>query len=382
MPSTRIVRASISLAVLAATLGVAPQAAGALVIAPGIGDGAPGEEAAVTPAAAGDPFGAFDAVKIGSPLRMTAVGWAIDPNTAAPITVRITVDGTLYRRVVADRSRVDVGKVYPVAGPLHGFEVSLDALTAGKHRVCVVAENTGAGTNSELGCKNVYKFTGSSDPRGSVDSATQDGPGKLTVSGWTVDPDSTAKTAVHVYVNGRFAVSADANLERADVGREFPGYGRNHGYRSTLAAHAGVHQVCVYAINVGAGTTNPLLGCRSVTVRSGNPVGNFEGIDPGGAIAVVGGPRPGYYAVGWALDHDTVASIDVHMYVDDKWAGSHQAARTRPDVGRAHPGYGNNHGFEIALDWLTPGTHKVCIYAINKGAGTTNPLLGCRSVTV
>jgi hypothetical protein len=28
----------------------------------------------------------------------------------------------------------------------------------------------------------------------------------------------------------------------------------------------GAHQVCVYAINAGQGSTNPALGCRTVTV--------------------------------------------------------------------------------------------------------------------
>jgi hypothetical protein len=49
------------------------------------------------------------------------------------------------------------------------------------------------------------------------------------------------------------------------VGAFFRGYGNPHGFAATLNATPGVHNVCVYAINVGAGS-NSLIACRSVTV--------------------------------------------------------------------------------------------------------------------
>jgi hypothetical protein len=42
-------------------------------------------------------------------------------------------------------------------------------------------------------------------------------------------------------------------------------YGPNHGYTATYAAGPGVHSVCSYGINVGAGT-NVVLGCRAITL--------------------------------------------------------------------------------------------------------------------
>jgi hypothetical protein len=31
---------------------------------------------------------------------------------------------------------------------------------------------------------------------------------------------------------------------------------------------------------------------------------------------------------------------------------------------------------------ISSGTHNVCVVALNSGAGTANPQLGCRTVTV
>jgi len=51
-----------------------------------------------------------------------------------------------------------------------------------------------------------------------------------------------------------------------DGHQAFPEYDANHGYRTTLPADPGAHRVCAYAITTGGGYSNPLLGCRDVTV--------------------------------------------------------------------------------------------------------------------
>ena len=83
------------------------------------------------------------------------------------------------------------------------------------------------------------------------------------MTGWALDPNTTSPIAVHVYVNGAFAGHAVANVARSDINSAFPGYGPNHGYDFTVPGAGGT--VCVYAINSGAGTTNPSLGCKTVT---------------------------------------------------------------------------------------------------------------------
>ena len=53
--------------------------------------------------------------------------------------------------------------------------------------------------------------------------------------------------------------------QSGDVSVAYPDYGPTHGYSVTFSpALAPGSTVCAYAINVGAGSTNPQLGCRTV----------------------------------------------------------------------------------------------------------------------
>jgi hypothetical protein len=61
-----------------------------------------------------------------------------------------------------------------------------------------------------------------------------------------------------VYVDGTSRTAVVADQPNAMVGA--------HGYVAAVALTAGTHSVCTYAINVGAGSNNTHLGCRSVTV--------------------------------------------------------------------------------------------------------------------
>jgi hypothetical protein len=101
-------------------------------------------------------------------------------------------------------------------------------------------------------------------PFGSLDAVSPAGPGLAVVAGWAIDPDTVSPISVHVYTNGRLT-GWPANTSRPDVGRAYPGYGDNHGFNATVELDPGANQICVYAINTGAGSGNPLLGCRTVT---------------------------------------------------------------------------------------------------------------------
>jgi hypothetical protein len=69
-----------------------------------------------------------------------------------------------------------------------------------------------------------------------------------------------------MYIDGKGASSGNADLSRPDIAAAFAGYGPLHGYQRTMSGLApGKHQVCVYAINVGAGAPNTKLGCRDFT---------------------------------------------------------------------------------------------------------------------
>jgi len=92
-------------------------------------------------------------------------------------------------------------------------------------------------------------------------------PGGIRVAGWAIDPESVASVDVHVYLNGAFAKTVTANVARPDVEAAHPGHGPLHGFDSIVSAGAGTYEVCVYAINVGAGSDNPQLGCGRVRIK-------------------------------------------------------------------------------------------------------------------
>ena len=133
-----------------------------------------------------------------------------------------------------------------------------------------------------------------------------------------------------------------------------------------------MHTVCAWALNVVAAGTNPQLGCKTVTVPNGDPVGHLDGAAYAGQIVTWG----------WAADPKTPsAPILVHLYVDGKLATLGPANLARPDVAKVFPAFGAIHGFFVGIP-STSGVHRVCAFAINARAGGNNPQIGCASVTV
>jgi SpoIID/LytB domain protein len=111
------------------------------------------------------------------------------------------------------------------------------------------------------------------------------------------------------------------------------------------------------------------------TIAGRDPRGSLDGVGPDRAYT-------GEVTVrGWAFDDDAPStSLRVHVYVNGRGAHSVLADQPRPDVGAAYPQAGDAHGFAVTTA-LTPGTHDVCVYAINVGSGSDKSL-GCTSVTV
>jgi hypothetical protein len=332
-----------------------------------------------------NPRGALDGIQL-SGSTVSASGWAFDPDMpATALSVHVYVDGKVAGAVTANGSRPDVGQAYPGAGDDHGFTWS-GTLTPGAHTVCAYALNRGLGTqNPQLGCRSMTVMapvtaSGSSSPRGALDAVQVSGT-TASARGWAFDPDApTSPVRVHVYVDGKVVGAVSANGSRPDVGRAYPGIGDDHGFSWSGTLTPGAHTICTYALNQGAGGQNPQLGCRSMTVMA--PVTASGSSSPRGALDAVQVSGTTASARGWAFDPDAPTSpVRVHVYVDGKVVGAVSANGSRPDVGRAYPGIGDNHGFSWS-GTLKPGAHTICTYALNLGAGSLNPQLGCRSVTV
>jgi N-acetylmuramoyl-L-alanine amidase len=207
-----------------------------------------------------NPFGQIDSSSAG-PLSVTARGWAVDPDTSAPIIVQMYMDGVANALTWANLTRPDVGAAFPSSGPNHGYTLTMRT-TPGPHTVCLYGINTGLGTSSMLGCRTV---TVAHDPFGQIDAVSA-GTSRVTASGWAIDPDTRAPIMVQMYLDDRANALTWASLTRPDVGGVYPAYGPNHGYTLTMQTTAGPHTACLYGINTGPGASSQ-LGCRAVTVR-------------------------------------------------------------------------------------------------------------------
>ncbi|MDJ0377159.1 hypothetical protein [Cryobacterium sp. PH31-L1] len=322
----------------------------------------------------GSPIAGIDAV-VGSAGAISINGWAIDPDSAGPMSVHAYVDG-VGTAFLADKLRKDVGIAFPGYGDNHGFSYSIDA-TEGVHEICLYGINIGSGTNVQFGC---YSVSIPIAERGRVPvgvlEAVSPVAGGVNIVGWALDPDTANPITVDVKVDGIGSVY-QANKARTDLGAAWPGYGGNHGFAEVVAVAAGPHEVCAYARNSGPGV-NTVLGCSSVTVASPERIAE-QGRLPIGAIEAARPTAAGIDVSGWAFDPDTASPISVHVYVDGVSA-AYVANKSRPDVGSAFPGYGDNHGFTESIV-AAAGAHRVCVYAINSGPGT-HPAIGCGAVTV
>ena len=313
------------------------------------------------------PIGVLDAVNPG-PGNVTVGGWAFDPLVAAPIDVHVYIDGVGENIGEASLERPELERSYPGAGSRHGYARTFTGLAPGAHEVCVFGINVGPGVNTLLACRGFTVLTG--DPIGVVDTISAGVDGRLDVSGWSIDPDTSAPNEVHVYVDGRGINTGPAGVARDDIRQAFPGYGADHGFSwSADGVVPGTHDVCVFFINVGAGG-NRLAGCRTVTVPGGRPVGVVDRIE--------GGPDGRVAVSGWSFDPDTNASNEVHVYVDGKGVNLGPANQARPDIGAAFPGYGSGHGYSWASTGLVPGFHNVCVFGIDARGGQSNSLFRCQ----
>lgn len=191
------------------------------------------------------------------------------------------------------------------------------------------------------------------------------------VTGWAIDPDTTGPLRVHAYSNGVGVMAADANLDRPEIATAYPGFGSAHGFDLNVKVSPGTNNVCIYAINVGPGTTNPSLGCVRVP-GDGSPLGSLDSAVAGKAAVTVSG---------WAIDLKTTDAIQVAITVDGKTVTTVTASASRPDVGAVYPAFGANHGYSAVVA-ASAGTRQICAIAVNSAAGSPNTPLGCRAVKV
>jgi hypothetical protein len=313
--------------------------------------------------------GAFDGVASG-PQGTFAWGWALDYDTPAAISVRLSVNGGTPRTVVADQVRPDIGAAFPAYGSAHGFRVELEGLADGTHDVCVTALNAPGtiGASSNLGCRSVlvrHDAVGHADAVGAA-------AGGARVQGWAGDPDG-APTPV-VVTAGSVTQVVHADLVRPDVQSAYPWLGPRTGFDARISLWAlpeGTHPVCMTARSIGRGKDRA-LGCAPVQVRH-EPFGFPDLME-----VVPGGIR----VAGWMVEPDVDGPGAVRISTSYGHVVTVGAGGARPDIGRAFPAYGSDKGFDALIPApAAEGVHRVCADAVNAGPGR-DQRLGCRDLTV
>lgn len=131
----------------------------------------------------------------------------------------------------------------------------------------------------------------------------------------------------------------------------------------------------------GVGDECSAYGNRNFWLRFQDWFGPTEGeaYNPFGSFDSLVGAAGGLRLRGWAIDRDTTGPIYVWVTVDGG-AGRHVLANApRPDVGAAHPGFGDAHGFDVTIP-AAAGSRRVCVTGSNVGIGR-HTAFGCRVAT-
>ena len=318
------------------------------------------------------PFGSVDA-RSGGAGTVTAQGWVIDPDAVGGTgKVFASIDDRSVE-VVANASRPDVGAAFPAYGAAHGFTAQLTGVPPGTHNLCLTFRNPGPGVDVGLGCQPVVVMFGSSgSPVGRITSLTA-GIGQVTVTGWAVDPDTSAPLNVTVSSAGR-STTAAASRHVPELATLTPGVGTAHGFSVVLdGLPGGTIAVCVSAANVGPGVETG-IGCASVAAPTGPPAGVLDAVTWDGATI---------RASGWAYDPDTAGPVWVELWVDGLPRVGVTANQNRPDLVAHLPGYGPLHGFSTEVTMaLAPGLHSVCAKALDTTTTVGQELGGCTAINV
>lgn len=331
------------------------------------------------------PIGSVDSItSSGNTVHLR--GWAYDPDQPSKsIQVAIYQDGKRLSLVTANHVRADIDSAHHLTGN-HGFELSLTA-SNGPHAFKVYAINVGSGSTNPLIGTRSFTVNPGSAPIGHLDSITTSGT-TVTITGWAYDRDKSSQSlGIVIYQDGTRILSSPTTITRGDVNSAYSITG-THGFKISLTAKAGTHTYKVYALNVGGGVGNPLLGAKSVAVRAASGVAPASLIQPataGGALESVTASGNTVRLRGWAYDPDNpTAEISVAVYEDGQGVQWYPTGIARPDLaagGAAGVGIKGKHGFDITLT-AGRGVHTFTVHPMPADGGTSELALGSRTVAV
>ncbi|MDQ1731136.1 MAG: hypothetical protein QOK10_1295 [Pseudonocardiales bacterium] len=232
---------------------------------PAGGPGPTGAAAVVVAPADHPPVGALDALTKNRDHSVTVSGWAYDPDApAAQLRLDLVVDNVVIAHQLTDlvNPRAMTSQRRSVRHAV--FRARTEPLAWGVHQVCVTARGVPTAAAASLGCRSITLFNGD-NPSGTISFAIDSARHTVTASGSVFDPNATS-TALTLLArrNGSALDSFTTTLPSAALNKQY-GISGNHGFSHTWTFPIGTTTVCVSARNIGAGTTDPQLGCRTVT---------------------------------------------------------------------------------------------------------------------
>jgi hypothetical protein len=303
----------------------------------------------------GSPAGAVTLAQL-VPGGVRLEGWAVDPDTLDSAKIAVSYRGQRVGTLTARTSSAGIETGYPAYGTNRGFQGIVPVAASSSGDLCLTVLNVLVGTDRPLGCRAITVM--GDNPIGSVE-AVNEGPTSVRVTGWALDRQTTAGVTVELVVNGTVVAKKAATTTRPDVGATYPGYGAAHGFSFEGPIGAGRQEVCVRAVNQGAGAS-VTLGCRTFLTPTGLP-----------QIAIESRVRSatGYTYTGYAMDPDTTTSATVRA-VTPSGAVLATTVANRPHAARSAkwPMYGGQ-GFTIFVP-LGAQSANFCLSAVNVGPGS------------
>jgi len=317
-----------------------------------------------------NPVGAISGSYVRTPGGTRISGWALDPDTTNPISVKVTVDGVLKSTLTANASSPVPSSTWAEWGSDHGFAITLAMSSGVAHNVCITGVNVGDGVDTQMDCSSI---TLNGDPTGEF-KTVHNFPGGIAVDGWVIDPDTSDYIDVQVTVDGVVKPTYSYGTWYSDYPptSTWSAYGPDHSFWVAFEnISVGTHTLCVTGLNVaGTGGVNKSLGCKSI-YYSHDPVGSFTATRTTANVVEV---------KGWAIDPDTSSSISVQVTA----AGVTNPAVSANQEGggsTTHPQatYGGYHAFTTTTVVNPLGSDTVCVTALNVDAGA-NKSIGCVTV--
>jgi Fibronectin type III domain len=206
---------------------------------------------------------------------ITVTGWAADPQTRSASSVRIAVDSAAAVTVLADRNVKGLITPFPGMSTAHGFSHTF-AVSAGTHRVSVVAVNVGLGADVGLGTV-VATPAGATVPSAPTAVSVRAGTYAATVS-WRA-PKSSGGTALTGYQITSSPKTTTVTVSAGATSAAIKGLSSAQSYRFTVRA---VNLVGPSAASTASAAVRPTAPAAAATapalISTSRYIRNIHGV--------------------------------------------------------------------------------------------------------